>query len=203
MNEITDTSSKAEREIAGLTMLATGQPFDVEAQERQGQQELLRSEQLPRKINGLVQEAGDARRQMEALGFVFGEPTDDLFCKATLPEGWSREGSEHAMWSHIVDERGAKRVAIFYKAAFYDRDAFMSLLDVGREVASTWVYADPEARTIPEWLTEEERAEAIEYIENRIKQVEKDVEKYGEAAESWHPRLADHRAFLEAIRAEV
>jgi predicted secreted protein len=29
------------------------------------------------------------------------------------------------MWSYIVDDEGTQRVAIFYKAAFYDRDAFM------------------------------------------------------------------------------
>lgn len=31
------------------------------------------------------------------------------------------------MWSYLVDELGRRRGAIFYKAAFYDRDAFMRL----------------------------------------------------------------------------
>ena len=31
------------------------------------------------------------------------------------------------MWSHIVDAEGRKRVAVFYKAAFYDRRADMRL----------------------------------------------------------------------------
>jgi hypothetical protein len=28
------------------------------------------------------------------------------------------------MWSSIVDDKGKEMVSIFYKAAFYDRDAF-------------------------------------------------------------------------------
>jgi hypothetical protein len=31
------------------------------------------------------------------------------------------------MWSYLVDEKGRERAAIFYKAAFYDRDAHISI----------------------------------------------------------------------------
>jgi len=31
------------------------------------------------------------------------------------------------MWSYLHDEHGRERCAIFYKAAFYDRDAFLTI----------------------------------------------------------------------------
>lgn len=91
----------------------------IPAMESAGQRQLVESTQLP--VNG----SDDPK--ILAMGITFGDisPGDDLFREATLPEGWKKEGSDHAMWSYIVDETGERRVAIFYKAAFYDRDAFM------------------------------------------------------------------------------
>ncbi len=92
----------------------------IEEQESAGQAQLVNSTVLPIDTRGR-----DA--DFEALGFTFGERVDELFREATLPEGWTRKGSEHAMWSHLVDEQGRERVSIFYKAAFYDRCAFMDI----------------------------------------------------------------------------
>mgnify|MGYP000981072513 CR=1 FL=1 len=94
----------------------------IEEQEAAGQSQLVTSDRLP------VRAGGD--EQYLALGFTFGnpDPDDRLFRPATLPPGWKREASDHSMWSYLVDEHGRRRVAIFYKAAFYDRDAFMNLL---------------------------------------------------------------------------
>jgi len=60
-------------------------------------------------------------------GFTFGANVDDVFRAATMPEGWSKQPTDHSMWSDIVDENGNKRGGIFYKAAFYDRSAHMRL----------------------------------------------------------------------------
>lgn len=67
------------------------------------------------------------RAELEALGFVFGEPIDDLFVSVTFPAGWSKKATDHSMWSDLLDDQGRKRGSIFYKAAFYDRRAFMHL----------------------------------------------------------------------------
>lgn len=107
-----------------LLVLATGDSNAViEGQERAGQAQLVHSDRLPTHLDDSDQAV------FEALGFTFGEPdpSDSLFRPATLPEGWKREAADHAMWSYIVDELGRRRVAIFYKAAFYDRRAFMRL----------------------------------------------------------------------------
>jgi hypothetical protein len=66
------------------------------------------------------------------LGFKLGDTAvgDDLFRHCEMPAGWTREGTEHAMHSSIRDERGFKRVSIFYKAAFYDRRAHCHVVRV-------------------------------------------------------------------------
>jgi hypothetical protein len=92
------------------------------AQEAQGQREVVNSTLIPTDMYS-------PREEFEALGFVLGEieAGDPMWREATLPEGWSREGSEHAMWSYIIDERGFRRCSIFYKAAFYDRSAHIGI----------------------------------------------------------------------------
>jgi len=94
----------------------------IEAQERQGQAELVRSQVLPADVRG--------KDILEAAGVVFGDavPGDPLFVNATLPEGWKKVATDHDMWSKLVDADGVERASIFYKAAFYDRDAFMRAL---------------------------------------------------------------------------
>lgn len=110
-------SSEEENRLVG----ALG-PAGIYAQEAREQRKLLASEDLPQRT--LRQD----RALFEQVGIVFGDPVDDVFVKATLPEGWSRHGSSHSMWSHILDEKGRSRIAVFYKGAFYDRRAHMRLL---------------------------------------------------------------------------
>ncbi|MFH8483166.1 hypothetical protein [Streptomyces sp. NPDC018055] len=114
-----------------LTLLAAssgsgGSGQAIEEQEKAGRGQFVNSDRLPTDLRG-----GD-RAEYEALGFTFGDPdpSDPLFAPATLPEGWVRKASDHDMWSHLVDEQGRRRASIFYKAAFYGRDAFMSLTTV-------------------------------------------------------------------------
>jgi len=110
-------------------LLVAASPGGIEAQEAQGRRELLASTSVPTEM------LRSTKADYEALGFVFGDevPGDPLFQEVTLPAGWTREGTDHAMWSYICDETGRKRVAVFYKAAFYDRKAHMSLDQVPQE----------------------------------------------------------------------
>lgn len=52
---------------------------------------------------------------------------DKLFRPANLPPGWEIRVTEHHLWSALVDEHGRRRALIFYKAAFYDRDASITV----------------------------------------------------------------------------
>ena len=96
-------------------------PGGLEQQESAGQQDFVASETLPINI------IGSTKEQFEQMGIVFGQPVDDLFYEVRLPEGWKKIPTDHSMWSKLVDEQGRERASIFYKAAFYDRSAFLSL----------------------------------------------------------------------------
>ena len=112
---------------------------------------------LPVKFNTFRQSQAEARAEFEALGFTFGEPDagDPMFRPATLPAGWQRKGSDHAMWSYIIDEHGRDRISIFYKAAFYDRDAFMSLVGLGWYVTGAVEYDEGPIIFDDEWAAPE------------------------------------------------
>lgn len=137
-------------------MVAEGQEGYITGMEARGQREVVNSEVLPAEILGDWNKSNAEKREaFEELGFEFGETAEDgLFVRATLPEGWTREGSEHAMWSFVVDERGIPRVAVFYKAAFYDRKAHMSMTDPGSEAAASAMEGKADLWPV---LSEEER----------------------------------------------
>lgn len=130
-------TTRAMREDAdGLLFLATGM-FDrrggasfIEEQEANGQREMVNSDVIPA--------GGYADADLIALGFTLGDPVegDPLFRRATLPDGWRREGTDHAMHSSILDTLGRKRCGIFYKAAFYDRRADLRINSVGAYVSA-------------------------------------------------------------------
>ena len=61
------------------------------------------------------------------LGIEVVAEVDDLFYEVVLPDGWQvKPHSDSAYWSDIVDENGKCIGDVFYKAAFYDRDAFVN-----------------------------------------------------------------------------
>lgn len=95
--------------------MAAALPGGIEAQEKRGQLEQAKQQTLPLDIKD--------RAAFEAVGFKFGKQINDLFQEATFPNGWKKVPTDHSMWSDIVDDKGVKRGAIFYKAAFYDERA--------------------------------------------------------------------------------
>ena len=96
-----------------------GNPGAIEAQEKRGQQQLVTSDVIPVEMTDITEE------DLAVLGFKLGDHVDgdDLFRYAILPDGWSKRGTDHDMWSEIVDASGEVRFRVFYKAAFYDRHA--------------------------------------------------------------------------------
>ena len=141
---IDNTTKRMQDPAEKMALLAegmvTGSPASfIERQESDGQRQLVNSDRLPARFNSGEQ------AEFEALGFTFGDPDPDdpMFRPATLPTGWKRKGSDHAMWSYIVDEHDRERVSIFYKAAFYDRDAFMNLVGLGWYVTKHVEYGEP------------------------------------------------------------
>lgn len=122
-NTITPAALSALRRGDDENFLAAITPGGIEAQEKRGQIDQSFAETLP--IEGT--EPGKNREMFEKLGFVFGNPTDGIFVQAKFPAGWRKQATSHSMWSNLLDDKGRKRGMIFYKAAFYDRSAHISL----------------------------------------------------------------------------
>lgn len=168
MNDITNTSKQdAIIHLAGS--LGEGMSGYVEGMEKRGQRELVNSTRLPAECRGLSSDwNADGWDELATLGFVKGAPVDgdELFVEATLPAGWTRESAGHAMWPYLLDERGIRRVAVFYKAAFYDRRAHMSLMRAGSDWASNAIYGDDPVALPEFWarFTNEERQQVADYL---------------------------------------
>lgn len=117
--------------------LAAASPGGIEAQEAQGQRDLCSSGRIPIKIHATQEfiktlKANDAKDksagqlQLESLGIKILGKADNLFYNVELPKGWAIKPTDHSMWSDLVDDQGIVRASIFYKAAFYDMDAFLN-----------------------------------------------------------------------------
>lgn len=164
MGDIENTAKRPTKvHLVGLIGSDTYVP-DMEAE---GQHQLVNSSRMP---------ADGDWGTLEYLGFSKGDPVsgDPLFVEATLPGGWKKQGTDHAMHSDVVDERGLPRVGVFYKAAFYDRDARFNVIDVGAHVVSQVIRGgDGSVVALPqEWplLTEIERAGALSHVERVVAQ---------------------------------
>lgn len=104
--------------MAGISTDALADTMDRQAQARL---QCAQDVQLP--IRGST--GGDYGEAWAAMGVVFGEPVDGLFRKAKLPKGWVIRPTDHPMHSDLLDDKGRKRARIFYKSAFWDRDAYI------------------------------------------------------------------------------
>lgn len=143
LNVVTDTTAQAEAAVgrAGFFPLAAtlGAAGAIEKMEAEGQSEFVASEVLPIRLDLPYGMRGKTNvdTEMTKMGFVLGKPVDDLFRQARLPKGWKKKPApDHDMWSYVYDQKGRKRLSIFYKAAFYDRSAsgrFESRFDVREE----------------------------------------------------------------------
>ncbi|KKM96751.1 hypothetical protein LCGC14_1174880 [marine sediment metagenome] len=99
-------------------------PGGIERQEAEGQKTFAASEELPCMAPwDILKEWGIVELEDHNEAFLAGK----LFCKVKLPEGWKKQPTDHSMWTDLLDETGKKRAGIFYKAAFYDQDAFLNV----------------------------------------------------------------------------
>lgn len=164
----------------------------IQGQEAAGQRELVTSTRFP---------AEAPIADLEALGFTFGpvDEHDPLFRTATLPEGWRREGSGHAMWSYILDDKGRRRVSIFYKAAFYDRRAFAHLVEPTARLSDA-IYSDDEPGPIgpDELLTLEV---AREYLGEELASAREDLATWAKGEPRYEARARRIEQLLASLPA--
>jgi hypothetical protein len=104
--------------------MAAGPSAAIQDQETRGQLSLVNSDTLP------TQMAPEDRAALEQVGFKFLGPVegDSIFQYVQMAPGWKKERTDHSMWSDLLDGKGRKRGSIFYKAAFYDRNAHMYMI---------------------------------------------------------------------------
>ena len=123
MREITNTQKISPLDhLVDHALLGTSDAIEIS--ERQGGAEMVAATRTV---------PTDGAELLEQFGFQLGEivADDPIFREVTAPAGWRREPGEnpYGYWSYLVDPAGNRRVAIFYKAAFYDRSAHLHLVD--------------------------------------------------------------------------
>jgi hypothetical protein len=99
----------------------------VERQEAREQQRSVEPCLIGRDF-GHGERAQKQRAALVAAGLQFTGEGDEVLERVVLPWGWKLVPTDHSMWSHLVDETGAKRAECFYKGAFYDRKAHVRVL---------------------------------------------------------------------------
>ena len=113
--------------ILGLVTAMGEGGSGILAQEAQGQRSFFGSDTLPTEMGR--HSDFDTKAILEAAGvkFLGSVEGDEIFQYVEFPQGWKKVATDHSMWSNLVDDKGRVRASIFYKAAFYDRSAHMSL----------------------------------------------------------------------------
>lgn len=125
MNKVINTKKRAQEE----PFLGLMDALNIEASELRGQKELEQSSQLPFKIghrNDMTIEEVTSIYEKYGIKVLKQSNGDELFVDVILPEGWKIKGTSHSMWNNLIDQNGRIRASFFYKAAFYDRDAFLT-----------------------------------------------------------------------------
>lgn len=171
--------------FAGTPATADRHSNLIEQMEADGQKQLLAEQDTIPTRGSLA---------LIALGFAVGDadPHDSLFCTATFPQGWSKKATEHSMWTSIVDDLGRERVAMFYKAAYYDRSAFCRVNSVDAYVNrvahenGTLVFDDV-------WAT---RNAVIEAVRENIQDIESTIARWFERIEQEPHRKAHYQAYI-------
>ncbi len=67
----------------------------------------------------------DSKTNLVALGFTEIKEYDDLFFSCQPPPDWTK--STEGNWTWVYDKKGRKRIVQFYKSAYGDTEAFLSL----------------------------------------------------------------------------
>lgn len=106
-------------------VIVAATPGGIERQEAEGQRQLVSAEvsRLPKDISDYRFRGKTAAEVYALAGIEVMGDCDDIFLNVKLPEGWKLQATDHSMHSDLLDEQGRKRAGIFYKAAFYDRNA--------------------------------------------------------------------------------
>jgi hypothetical protein len=118
-----DPDAIIQQETQGVKNLATTHllPFQTSA--------FMPSKDKPlHSLEWIVLESWGVKPYRNSFGFVTHDANDALFTPCEMPDGWKQSVSDDDNRSLVLqDENGGHRAEIFYKAAFYDRYATLSI----------------------------------------------------------------------------
>ena len=104
--------------------------------EQNGRDKILKKVQLPiyaNTINGKYLNIKDTKEEVAKkyweIGIKIINEENDLFYNVELPENIKLKSSDNVYWTYLIDEKNNdyELASIFYKAVFYDRDAFINI----------------------------------------------------------------------------
>lgn len=102
--------------------------------ERSGRDNIINKTQLPIYANSINKQHYNIKNNKELvlkkykeLGIEVINEENDLFYNVKLPKNIKLKSSESNYWTYLVDDKGTELASIFYKAVFYDRDAFINI----------------------------------------------------------------------------
>lgn len=109
-----------------ITAKASGMSQDeaADATDRAARARIINAKTMQLPIGGMTEEY---KTVLEAEGFVFTGNIKGMFEEVQAPEGWKLEPTDHPMWSDLLDAKGCKRGAMFYKAAPWDTKSHIQL----------------------------------------------------------------------------
>lgn len=118
-------------------LMTKGTTAHIEDMEFHGQTKFTESDVLPIafiEYPGAIhcQRPCKSSKILESMGVEFLGPVedDDQFQYVRLPRGWKKVPLEHtSLWSELRNESDEVVAQIFYKAAFYDRHAHISITE--------------------------------------------------------------------------
>ena len=123
--------------------LHAGTPEGIQESEQKGQQEILEGGLFPKRVLVNGQLYGNEKQETAAwtkvkelypdLKIVDECGFDDVFMIVVMPKDWKLKPMDvdhNFYWTEVFDGNDEKIAEIFYKAAFYDRQAHIRFVNI-------------------------------------------------------------------------
>lgn len=107
----------------------------IEDIERKGRDSIVNNVKLPIYANSISEKRFYTKEETKDLvldkykeiGIKVINEENDLFYNVELPKNIKLKTSESNYWTYLIDNDGKELASIFYKAVFYDRNAFINI----------------------------------------------------------------------------
>ncbi len=130
--------------LSGMIYSIEGENPTKAIEDAVDRKEIIRSSFIPIKYKGIVPrelcKEYDSEEYLEMLYKTMGieliEKYDNLFYRINLPKGWSTDNNGY--WNVVKDNEGTIIIEYFYYSKFYDREAYVSVINIPKEETFGW-----------------------------------------------------------------